>query len=60
MLCEYNLCIYQKDGECTLNEIEINSLGMCDDCILPNIDDNTLEEAKEKLLKTYEDEDSNF
>ncbi|MCL2556394.1 MAG: hypothetical protein FWE03_05210 [Firmicutes bacterium] len=43
-----------KESECTIKEIEINSLGMCDKCIMPNIEDGVLEEAKEGLLRKYE------
>ena len=30
MNCEYDLCIYQKKGQCSLDVVSINMLGMCD------------------------------
>jgi len=34
MKCENEYCIYNKDYLCILDEINIDSLGMCDSCIL--------------------------
>ncbi len=48
MKCENNLCIYESDGDCTLTEIYIDSLGMCTECIRAAIDENILREAKTK------------
>ncbi|MCL2556025.1 MAG: hypothetical protein FWE03_03270 [Firmicutes bacterium] len=55
--CEFKWCIYNKESECTIKEIEINSLGMCDKCIMPNIEAGVLEEAKEGLLRKYDKEE---
>lgn len=52
MHCEENYCIYNKDETCTLNEIYINLGGMCDDCLLVNIDHKQLEELKQAHLDT--------
>ena len=54
MKCENHFCIYEEKGECSLDEIEISSLGMCDSCIYPDIDENILLEAKKKLLYKYD------
>ena len=58
MKCENNFCIYQSKSKCTLKEIEIDSLGMCVDCIYPDIDEKVLNKAKSKLLKNYEKADN--
>lgn len=54
MNCENNYCIYESNGKCLLDEIGIDSLGMCTECIYPDIDEEILNQAKSKLLKTYE------
>ena len=56
MKCQNDLCIYQTNGVCLLEEISIDNLGMCTDCIYPNIDEQILNDAKLKLLKKYEKE----
>ena len=54
MLCENELCVYEENGACTLDSIGIDFLGMCDQCIIPNFDQNTLKSAKQKTLKNME------
>ena len=54
MKCENYFCIYEKDGNCTLDEISVNISGGCDDCIYPSLDNDYLEWQKEKLLKKFE------
>lgn len=49
--CENSMCIYEKNGLCILDEIEINVLGMCDECILPNFDEKSIKAAKRETLK---------
>lgn len=56
MNCENNFCIYQNKDKCILDEISIDSSGMCTECIYPNIDEKILNQAKLKLLKKYENE----
>ena len=36
-----------------LNRVDIDSLGMCADCIYPDIDEKVLNQAKLKLLREY-------
>lgn len=55
MECENSLCIYQQNGKCIVENITINSLGMCSVCIYPDIDKTTLTRAKKKLLIKYND-----
>lgn len=57
MRCENYFCIYQFNGECTIETIDINRLGMCTECIYPDIDREFLSQAKLKLLKKYEELD---
>jgi len=52
--CEFNLCIYNKDNKCIFQKININSLGICDNCMLPNIDKEIVEKSKIELLKEFD------
>ena len=54
MNCENKFCIYQNEGKCMLNKVDIDSLGMCADCIYPDIDEKVLNQAKLKLLREYQ------
>ena len=54
MNCENTFCIYQAYGSCTLEIISINNLGMCEECIYPEIEKDVLEQAKINLLEKYE------
>ena len=59
MKCENSFCIYQSKGKCILNKVDIDSLGMCAECIYPDIDEEILNQAKLKLLKNYEKSNKN-
>ena len=56
MNCAYDLCLYNKDFECILDKVSIDSLGHCEDCIILNIDKETLEAEKEHQLNKMEKE----
>ena len=53
MNCENILCIYQSNNKCILDSISVDSLGMCTECIYPNIDQEILDHAKITLLRQY-------
>ncbi|MDD5923163.1 MAG: hypothetical protein PUC88_00030 [Clostridia bacterium] len=53
MKCENSFCIYQFKSECLLDKVDIDSLGMCTECIYPDIDEEILNRAKLKLLRNY-------
>jgi hypothetical protein len=59
MKCENSFCIYQSKGKCILDKVAIDSLGMCSECIYPDIDEEILNQAKFKLLKNYEKSNDN-
>ena len=54
MKCENSFCIYQSKGKCLLTKVNIDSSGLCTECIYAEIDENVLNEAKLKLLKSLE------
>jgi len=50
--CEYDYCIYNEKGIiCTFNKIQINCIGMCDNCITLQLPDDKLEEYKQSQLR---------
>ena len=54
MTCKNIFCIYQSEGTCSVEHVNIDACGMCTACIHPNIDKKVLEEAKRALLEKYE------
>jgi hypothetical protein len=54
MKCDFDYCIYNKEFNCTLSEIQLNSLGMCDKRVMVTIPNETLKALKENLLKGME------
>ena len=55
MNCEFDYYVYNKEFVCILDEIEINSLGMCDVCEIVTIPEKTLEKYKKVRLKGIEE-----
>ena len=53
MKCEFVNCIYNKDSACIFDEIEINSLAMCDYCEIGNVPEGDLEEYKNKRFERH-------
>ena len=53
MRCENDFCIYWEENECTLKEIAVNAAGLCDDCILVNIEQDFLKEKRKQLLDKF-------
>ena len=49
LTCDFNLCIYQQNGKCTLSKIDINSMGFCDDAIIIELPETELRAYKTKL-----------
>ncbi len=51
MDCENAMCIYQKEGKCILDEITLNEMGVCEECIVVTIDKGFLEYKKALKLE---------
>ena len=49
--CENVFCIYQKQGKCILESVQIDIQGNCTDCIYINVEEEALNNLKEKLLR---------
>ena len=54
MKCEVDYCIYNREFLCTVDEIDINALGMCDACIIISFDKAFLEKEKKRQLDELE------
>lgn len=54
MKCYFAYCIYNENYICLLKETRINSLGMCDECIMISISDTNLKTHKEEQLRKIE------
>ena len=54
MTCENIFCIYQRNNECILEEISLDIMGICDNCIYVHIDTKMLNELKENQLRNIE------
>lgn len=48
MKCENYFCIYEKDGTCVLDSIEIDIQGSCKECMYIDVDEGKLQMYKEK------------
>lgn len=60
MYCENILCIYQKNMHCSLNKILINAFGMCDDCILIDVNNVVLQNIKDKMIDEFKNRIKNI
>ena len=54
MKCEVDYCIYNRCFACTLNETQLNTLGMCEKCMIVSIPDDILQGLKERQLEEIE------
>ena len=48
MNCSNRFCIYEENGCCCLDEIDLNEMGICGQCINISIEDETLNIIKRK------------
>ena len=53
--CENEFCIYQENGNCILEDIKLDILGQCTDCIYVDIPKNQLEQFKNQHRKRKTD-----
>ena len=50
MYCSNMFCIYSRNNKCILDEVSIDEIGICQDLILVDIPDQTLQRYKDKQL----------
>ena len=51
MKCEFIYCIYNENLKCHFDKVVINSLGMCEECVVVLLPDEKLEEYKRNQLQ---------
>lgn len=56
MKCYKEFCVYEKNGVCLLDEIEVDETGMCSCCICIDISKDLLSERKEEILLRFSKE----
>lgn len=54
IICENEFCIYQLNGYCQLDTIEVGCLGTCDSCIVINISEAELNKKKLETISSVE------
>ncbi len=57
MRCKNKFCIYYRKDRCTAEDVAINSVGMCEDCVYVEIDES---ELKIKRVNTLEKMDRHY
>ena len=58
MKCTNNMCIYNDENNtCILDEIEINSLAMCDSYIMITVERGERNQKRREFLKFYDELD---
>ena len=55
MKCDFDYCIYNTRSICVLDEIQIDSLGMCIEYEIVTIPKEILEKYKKRRLKEIEE-----
>lgn len=54
MECEFAYCIYNRNSKCLLSKVGINSLGMCEECIIVSLENDFLEQEKMRQFEEIE------
>ncbi len=49
--CENEFCIYQSEGKCILESVQLDIQGNCVDCIHIKVEEDTLNNLKRTLLR---------
>lgn len=55
MKCENLFCLYEENGNCILDEISLDIIGQCTDCIYVDIPQKDLNKFKSIHLKKMKD-----
>ena len=51
MTCENRFCVYWRKDNCTLNEVRLDGMGSCEDCIVVEVPEELLEKKRTELLQ---------
>jgi hypothetical protein len=50
MICEFHHCVYNAENRCAFESVKINGWGMCDECLIVEVPEATLNELKLQML----------
>ena len=50
MVCENELCIYNKEDRCSLREITLDAVGLCENCVIVELNEELIKKEKERQL----------
>ena len=53
-ICENHFCIYWEDNQCVLKSISLDIQGICQDCIYVELEQFTMDNAREQMRKKFE------
>ncbi len=53
MICANRMCIYYSNDKCTIDNISLDIEGRCEECIYVNVDEETLQKYRKKMLDKY-------
>jgi len=53
--CEFEYCIYNENYKCVLDEVTINNLGMCEECMLITLDSSFLDSERKRQRKEIDE-----
>ncbi len=56
MNCSNKLCVYCDGQNCELEEISIGTLGICEEFILVDIEDEILDKKKKSIIERWNDD----
>ncbi|MDO4270006.1 MAG: hypothetical protein Q4C72_03680 [Eubacteriales bacterium] len=52
--CENKWCVYYEASRCVLTDISVNAYGMCDCCIMAEVDEEALGALRRRQRETLE------
>lgn len=53
MECLNDLCVYEKNGNCCIDEISINEIGMCTELIYITVSDEEKKKLKRDAIERF-------
>ncbi|MCL2842332.1 MAG: hypothetical protein FWE28_02540 [Oscillospiraceae bacterium] len=58
MKCRLNYCIYNRDNTCLIEEVQLDELGMCQECMIVSLPEQELNMRKEQQLQDISNRDA--
>lgn len=58
MKCRLNYCVYNRNNTCLIEEVQLDELGMCQECTIVSIPEQELNVWKEQQLQNITNRDT--